>query len=204
MTARKAGMQTAITTIFFAILMVNAISSCKKAPPAPVNTTHHQASVAQATPPTSPKKDEQSCKAFVQEFYDWYINSHLGEVHGVVWYDVPRLRPHSLSPELRNLLSKEEADQVKYGGIVHLDADPFLNSQDPSLRYSVESVTITNGKCLAVVKGSSEVRPELSQSSEGWAFANFHYSFYTEDGNSKAFPDDDLIHMLKQPINGPE
>jgi hypothetical protein len=193
----------AFTVFLSAVLAIAAISSCRKEHPVPKNPGHQQAIVAQAMPARAQSKDERSCQEFVQGFYDWYINSHLSESHGVAWYDVPRLRPHSLSLELSNLLKKEDADQVKYQGIIHLDADPFLNSQDPSLKYSVESVAITNGRCLAVVKGSSEVRPELLQNSAGWAFTNFHYSFYSEDGKRKSYPDDDLIHMLKQPVGEP-
>jgi hypothetical protein len=189
--------------LFIAVLAMAAVYSCRKTPPVSQIKGQQQSSVALVEPERAQSKDEQSCRKFVQDFYDWYINSHLSESQGVSWFDVPLLRPRSLSPELRKLLKNEDAEQVKYGAIIHLDADPFLNSQDPSQKYEVQSVVVSNGQCQAVVRGSSEVRPELSQSGAGWAFTNFHYSFYSEDGTKEIFPDDDLIHMLKQPIGEP-
>jgi hypothetical protein len=189
--------------LFCAVLATAAVSSCRKTPPVSQIKGQQQSSVAHVEPERVQSKDEQSCRKFVQDFYDWYINSHLSELHGVAWFDVPRLRPRLLSPELLKLLKNENAEQIKYGSIIHLDADPFLNSQDPSQKYVVQSAVISNGQCQAVVRGSSEVRPELSQSSAGWVFTNIHYSFYSEDGTKKIFPDDDLIHMLKQPIGEP-
>lgn len=144
-------------------------------------------------------KDEASCRTFVQQFYDWYVNPHNGLGHA--WFDVAKLKPQILSPELVKLLKKEDNAQKACGCIDHLDSDPFLNSQDPDRKYVVEKVAVAGGRCNAIVKGASgagEVRPELMQTTTGWVFINFHYSFYSEDGKKKLFPDNDLIHMLKQ------
>jgi len=140
-------------------------------------------------------KDEASCRAFVQQFYDWYLSS------SAVWYCVAKLKPQVLSPELFRLLKKEDNTQTACKCIDHLDADPFVNSQDPDSKYIVEHVAIVNGRCDATVRGNnggSEVRPELTRTSTGWVFINFHYSFYSKDGKRKLFPDDDLVRMLKR------
>lgn len=146
----------------------------------------------------APNKDESSCHAFVQQFYDWYINPYVQSGNGLAWYDVARLKPQILGPELLKLLRKEDKTQESCKCIDHLDADPFVNSQDPDQKYVVTNVVVTNGKCIAIVKGASEVRPELMRTSQGWTFLNFHYSFYSEDGKRKLYPDDDLISMLRR------
>lgn len=140
-------------------------------------------------------KDEASCRAFVQQFYDWYLG------RSAVWYSVAKLKPQILSPELLKLLKKEDDTQTTCRCIDHLNFDPFVNSQDPDPEYIVEHVAVVNGRCNAIVKGTSgvsEVRPELTWTSTGWVFINFHYSFYSEDGKRKLFPDDDLVQMLKR------
>jgi hypothetical protein len=143
--------------------------------------------------------EEASCRAFVQEFYDWYWNQFAdkgGDPRSRD--DVLKRRPSLLSPELTRLIKKEEDEMSATGQIGNLDFDPFLNSQDMSGKFLVTSVQISNGVCRATVKGSSEVRPELQKSGSTWIFVNFHYSFYSEDGKTKRFPDDDLIHILKR------
>lgn len=143
-------------------------------------------------------KDEESCRAFVQQFYDWYVNPYVSGGQGPAWYDVGRLKPQILSPELRRLLKKESDEQKACGCIDHLDSDPFVNSQDPDRRYVVKGVSVADGRCNATVDGTTEVRPELMRTVKGWVFVNFHYSYYSEDGKRKLYPDNDLIHLLER------
>jgi len=143
-------------------------------------------------------RDEVSCRAFVQQFYDWYVNPYVTHGQGPAWYDVGRLKPQILSPELRRLLMKESDEEKACGCIDHLDSDPFVNSQDPYRKYVVKSVSAADGQCNAIVEGATEVRPELMRTATGWVFVNFHYRYYSEDGKTKLYPDDDLIHMLKR------
>ncbi len=142
-----------------------------------------------------PNKEETSCREFVQQFYDWYLNSDSR------WYDVAKLNPKVLSAELFKLLRKEDQTQETCKCIDHLDSDPFLNSQDPDRKYVVKTVKVASGRCSTTVKGAgedaAEVRPELMRTSAGWVFVNFHYSFYSENGQRKLSPDNDLINMLK-------
>ena len=138
----------------------------------------------------TPPDDETSCRDFVQSFYDWYQNHS--------WQDVVKRKPPVLSTNLRRLLIKEEKEQESCGCIDHLDADPFLNSQDPEGRYVVTNVAIASGKCDARVEGSGQVRSELMKTEKGWVFVNFRYSFYSEDRHTKRLPDDDLLHMLSR------
>jgi hypothetical protein len=144
----------------------------------------------------SPSKRETSCRVFVQKFYDWYLTSDSR------WYDVAKLKPKILGPELRKLLIKEDEIQTKCKCIDHLDADPFLNSQDPDRRYAVKTVNVDGDRCNATVKGvgedAAEVRPELEWTTGWWIFVNFHYSFYSEDAKRKLYPDTDLISVMKR------
>ena len=116
-------------------------------------------SIAVALHSQAPNKNEASCRAFVQQFYDWYLGQ------GCAWYDVAKLKPQVLNSKLLKLLKKEDATQTACKCIDHLDADPFLNSQDPDPKYVVKGVTVANGRCNATVKGAgedaAEVRPEL-------------------------------------------
>jgi len=132
----------------------------------------------------------------VQKFYDWYLE------RGSTWQDVAKLKPQVLSVELLRLLRKEDQSQTDCKCVDHLDADPFLNSQDPDSRYVVTKVAVVNGRCNAVVRGAgpvaAEVRPELVRTRASWIFVNFHYSFYSEDGKGKLFPDANLVSMLKR------
>jgi len=139
---------------------------------------------------------EKSCREFVQGFYDWYINDHLKDDKVSAWFDVPRQKPQILSGQLLRLLNRESAEQERTHEIGAIDFDPFLNSQDPSETYVVRRVSVVGEKCDVLVKGSTEVRPELTRRPSDWVFANFHYSYFTEDAKTRLFPDGDLVHML--------
>lgn len=157
------------------------------------------------------KADEQSCRAFVQNFYDWYWNRTKDRM-GDPASDGPTMptldavlnhRPQLVSATLGKLLkADDELKKKTTDGIVGLEFDPFLNQGNgdvPTTPYTVENVSVADGKCLSTfnrVEPDSEVRPELMKTQSGWIFVNFHYSFYSEDGKTKDLPDDDLIHAL--------
>jgi hypothetical protein len=154
-----------------------------------------------------PSPEEESCRAFVQKFYDWYWNQFADraadpkfDLHQLHWYDdALQLKPAVLSPELVRLIGKDEAASKAAGGdIVNLDFDPFLASQDAQGKYEVQNAVVRGNVCDVTMKARGNVRPELRKSSDGWMFVNFHYKHFSEDGKTREFPDDDLIQILSR------
>jgi hypothetical protein len=149
--------------------------------------------------------DGQSCRAFVQKFYDWYWNQFADHANNSsydmrkqhTYYEVARLQPPVLSQELIRLIKRDEKLQEEAQGIANLDFDPFLNTQDPEGKYLVNSTTVADGQCQAHFE-RRHLFAELKKSGSTWSFTNFHYSFYTEDGKTKEAPDADLIEILSQ------
>jgi Protein of unknown function (DUF3828) len=148
------------------------------------------------------RRNEQSCRDFVQQFYNWYLSRvelHLkSRLAGPPSKDVLRFRPQVLSTELAQALKVDIEAQAKVkDDLVGLDFDPFLNSQDTSSKYEVASVRIRNGQCNAVVNGieggkkQEQVMPELTASGAAWVFVNFHY------GKSEFSQDENLVRTLK-------
>jgi len=142
----------------------------------------------------------------VQKFYDWYWNQFADkandlnfDLHKLHWYDdALRLKPPVLSPELIRLIKKDEDESKAAGGdIVNLDFDPFLNSQDAQGKYVVGRVVIARDRCRATL-AAGHMDAELQKSGSIWLFVNFHYSYYSEDGKKKEFPNDDLLHILSR------
>jgi hypothetical protein len=147
--------------------------------------------------------DEQSCRAFVQKFYDWYWNQSSGTANQWPHGDdeIPALKPAVLSPELIRLMKRDEARAIALGGYANLDFDPFLNSQDAQGRYDVVQVTVKRGVCRAKLS-QQDIVAEVRRSGPGWVFSNFYYyyTFNSKDGRKKQALDDDLIHILSQPL----
>jgi hypothetical protein len=122
----------------------------------------------------------------VQNFYDWYENPvgsvadhKLGQLSSD---DAIQLKPGLFSDVLLNLLQEDREAQAKAkGDIVGLDFDPFFNSQDPSPKFTVQSVHINGDHCRAGVRGvdagqlREDVEPELRAEAGRWVFVNFHY-----------------------------
>jgi hypothetical protein len=147
-------------------------------------------------------KTEQSCRNFVQQFYTWYLGRNAlidkSRSAGPSWDDVLKLRPEVLSPGLLSLLKDDlAASRANSEEVVGLDWDPFLATQDPSAKFEVDSVSMKNSHCYAVVNGiehgkkQETVVPELTAASDTWVFVNFHY-------NDQPPQDENLIATLKQ------
>jgi hypothetical protein len=181
------------------LIVAIPISSCRKSAPAPSAVTHQPAS-QQPMQVSAPPTDEQSCRAFVQKFYDWYWNDSIGskttEQH--FYQQTLDLKPAALSPELIRLIKRDDARQIAVGGIANLDFDPFLNSQDPEGKFDVVQVTVKGGVCRAMLS-QRDIVTEAKRTGPSWVFSNFYYSFYSEDRRKKEAPDDDLVHILSQP-----
>lgn len=144
---------------------------------------------------------EQSCRAFVQKFYDGYWNQYLPKIKDPN-FSLPgteavlRAKPPVLSQELIDLILKDERQSKKSGEVGNLDFDPFLNSQDPDGRYTVAKVEVSSGVCKATIARAHTVA-DLKPSGDSWIFVNFHYGYYTPAGKKDA-PDADLLQILKQ------
>src|SRR5579864_8103992 len=101
--------------------------------------------------------DIRSCRAFVQEFYDWYLRQIEDEMTNkdVSVVDLALTqRKSTFGAELLNRLRKDSEAQSKVPGeIVGLEFDPFLNSQDPDERYIVGNIRFQGKRYWAEVYG---------------------------------------------------
>jgi len=161
----------------------------------------------QTETPQQPKDLQQSCLAFVQEFYDWYVPAWLtrnleSPATFKRWEnsrDPLRSRSQLFSPELVRRLKEDHAAQARVkGDIVGLDFDPFIGGNGGPLgRYVVGKLTRkgelyrVNVHCVASGKKAKEVSvvPELAFRQGRWQFVNFRYAEGDEG--------DDLISILK-------
>lgn len=138
----------------------------------------------------------QSCRTFVQEFYDWYskpVKSRRGLPDRERYdEDVLRERPYVLDESLYRLLKSDRDCIKKTKGICNLDFDPFYNSQDPSQKYLVKEVHLAGARCKApmmemndgALYKATRVQPVLEWRSGRWVFVNFDY-FYPYDADLK-------------------
>jgi len=182
-----------------ALIVAMPMSSCRKSAQAPSAVALQPAS-QQPTQVSAPAADEQSCRAFVQKFYDWYWNQTSGDSTAKQhdYHETLELKPAALSPELIRLIKRDDARQIAVGGIANLDFDPFLNSQDPEGKFDVVQVTVKGAVCRAMLS-QRDIVTEAKRTGPSWVFSNFYYSFYSEDRRKKEAPDDDLVHILSQP-----
>jgi hypothetical protein len=155
-------------------------------------------SFGQQTAHLAVKADENSCRAFVQEFYDWYTPIAASEKYRLT----VSLRPKRLSfdPKLWKMLVADDTAQSKADEIVGLDFDPILNTQDPSSKFIVKSASVRGGRCNVAVVGINQgvedehVMPELVLSDGRWIFVNFRYESW---GAGKLRRSGDLVQALK-------
>jgi hypothetical protein len=181
------------------IPMTVLISSCRNSAPALANSTKPQQE-ARALESRALSAEEQSCKAFVQGFYDWYWNQFAVDPKADhhTYDDALTLRPTVLSENLTRLIKRDDARAKAAGGIANLDFDPFLNSQDPTGKYDVVEVSVNGAVCRTKLS-QRDIDVESKRNGTGWVFSNIHYSFYSDDRQKKEVPDDDLAHILGQP-----
>jgi hypothetical protein len=142
--------------------------------------------------------DEQSCRKFVQTFYDWYLKKCKGG--GDYTYILKHRRNVLSQPLLRGLDEDAAAAAKSPHEIVGLEFDPIVYGQDFAEKYiagrvkrrgdrfTVEVFTVWNGKKS---EGPS-VSPELAKVKGQWVFTNFHYAVDKPNPN-----DDNLLSVLK-------
>jgi hypothetical protein len=147
------------------------------------------------------KANEESCRGFVQSFYDWYAPNPDQQRSGTSvapWLNgkVFKVLDGYLARQLREVVDAQEKS-----GKPLLDFDPILNSQyarDKYLagnvsrkgeHYLVELYGISNGR----QNGQPDVVPELVFQVGRWIFVNFHYPNRTTPRS-----DENLLSMLKR------
>jgi len=148
---------------------------------------------------TTPEETEKSCRAFVQEFYTWYVARALKIKSGDSSEYALRNRASSFSPELTRRLRQDLAASKKAEEIVGLEMDPFLNAQDNAERYVAGKVTPRGeGFWVAVYRLESgkrapapDVTPEVVFKDGRWVFVNFHYG---KEGGAER---ENLLSLLK-------
>ena len=159
----------------------------------------------------TPQDIQQSCRTFVQGFYDWYVprwmtNNLESSAAFKKWEtsrDPLRQKTYPLSAELVRRLREDRAAQAKVPGeLVGLDFDPYIGGNGGPLgRYVVGRITPKAGHYLAEVylqprpEGKRPVvAAEVAFVNERWLIVNFHYYIY--DG-AKLTHRYDLLGLLK-------
>lgn len=155
--------------------------------------------VALALPPAlmaqGPTPNADSCRTFVQNFYNWYI------AHGTNFETAMKLKQAVLANDLKEaLLADLAASRKSPGEIVGLDFDPFVNSQDPAPHYRVGKTTVKDGACWAEVHGvpatdktsKPDATAELRLEGGSWKFVNFHY------GSDNGAENENLASILRR------
>lgn len=142
---------------------------------------------------------EASCRASVQNFYDWYVaNVRDGRND---WHIALKKRGRLFSRELSESLNKSDVESKVYGDPV-LDFDPILATQDMGDHYVARKVTVSNNHCHADIYGvwarpvpnnghTLNVVPELVFQNGRWIFVDFHYP------GSGTAPSVDLLKILR-------
>lgn len=133
----------------------------------------------------------ESCRAFVERFYTWYLTKAVGPTGLSKPDSAWRLRPYLFSPDLVRQLREGFEAQGKAGSdLVSLDADPFAGPDGAAERYVVGRITVKDRMCWAGVHGvwegkerkTPDVTPELGFKDGRWIFKNFYFPSPTAPG----------------------
>jgi hypothetical protein len=182
-----------------------ALTACHKKTPAAAQQTPP---LAPALPvkPSAPSPEEQSCKAFVQNFYDFYWNRFAERANHLDFdrHQLPKVetvlnrKPPVLSPELTQLLADNQKKKLATHQRGNLDFDPFWGNENAQGMYIVVRLLVTGDRCKASIPQGDEI-VELQKSGSSWLFVNFYYCFAAYDSTvGRQCPDSDLVQILKQ------
>jgi len=138
-----------------------------------------------------------SCRAFVQEFYDWYVRGMQpgGDSDGAV-NPLLNQRSSAFSPELLRLLKKQSEEEARNPGeIVGMDFNLIEGSQDCGDSMVAGHITVKDDHYWVDVHGVEQgykrthpdVVPELIFKDGQWMFVNFHYG-----------TDSDMLSILRE------
>ncbi|MGC1463495.1 MAG: hypothetical protein WA802_14930 [Terracidiphilus sp.] len=182
-----------------------ALIACHKKTPAQPQNSHSAAPATHANAP-APSPDEQSCKTFVQNFYDWYWNRYAQSANSVGFdmHSLPSVdtvlkhKPPVLSPELSQMITDDQRKKLTTHETAKLDFDPFWGNQNAQGMYIAGRVHITGDRCKVSIPQGDEIA-ELQKSGSSWVFVNFYYCFAAYDSTiGRHCPDSDLLQILKQ------
>jgi hypothetical protein len=141
---------------------------------------------------------EESCRSFVEQFYNYYEPLEPGHLlESTSLGDA--VEKKQFDPDLAAQLHEVFDAQTKSGRKL-LDFDPIINGRDPSDKYVTGSVTRKGEHCLVEVYGvsdgrkhdSADVIAEVVFETGQWMFVNFHYPNRWDSPASE-----NLLTMLK-------
>lgn len=121
------------------------------------------------------RSDSESCRKFVQGFYDWYLK-HSGTDGTVI-----NERQELFAPELLALLKKNENYETPELDLA-FDASYFTLTQENADSYIIGTPKRTKGTyhvpLYSMREGVKSSEPELwaevKRTQRGWQFINFH------------------------------
>lgn len=143
-----------------------------------------------------PNDSTTKARAFVDAFYAWYVPIAAADSREAPFVTVLRKRRELLTPLLFAALKADNDAQTKAPhDLVGLDADPFLNSQDPCAGYAIGvAMHLARAYLIqvyAVCEGTRAAEPSavVSVQSDGkrWQIADVFL------GNGR----DGLMHRLR-------
>jgi len=128
-------------------------------------------------------KSAESCRGFVQGFYNWYLPVAHRDYKLPAWVIGLRSKGDDFDAKLVRELEADAAAQSKVtSAIVGIDFDPFLASQDSGPRYVAGKAALRGDTCTVPVDlvgpGGSREKSVLAEATfrDGrWLFVNFHY-----------------------------
>ena len=129
---------------------------------------------------TLPHATPDSCRQFVQRFYDWYVPKS-DDKPGPTVEDALKERRQEFGRELYSLLKEESDGQAKTDELVRLDFDPFLFSQDPCNRYVAQQPKLVGNIYWVEVRGDcgptdaqrQNVFAKVAWTGLAWEFVDF-------------------------------
>jgi len=123
----------------------------------------------------------ESCRRFVQSFYDWYVPIALQDTDTWAPTTAIKARPASFDKRLAQLLTQD--DQAQQGAadyVVTFEGDPLLLAQDLADHYTVTDVRIRRrSTCEATVHSLGPTLDQhafvatLKARKMQWRFADF-------------------------------
>lgn len=123
-------------------------------------------------------------RAFVQQFYNWYLTTAAGNSPSPPYWHVLNEKPGSLTSELQQLLRADSlARSTAEPRREVLNFDPFLASQDPCGSYQavaaekVDSVYVVTVRPVCAVSDLQTTQPRVHvvPQSGSWRIANVYY-----------------------------
>jgi hypothetical protein len=149
---------------------------------------------------TNARDIEESCRNFVEQFYNYYEPLEPGHtLESTSLGDAVEKKQFDplLAQQLRVVLDT----QAKSGQML-LDFDPIINGREPADKYVAGSVTRKGEHCLVEVYGVSDdgrkhdnpdVVAELVFETGEWTFVNFHYPNRADSAENE-----NLLSLLKR------